>query len=104
MYLQNKQENDGSSPPMVYRNQSVFSIKSILPSMVSPPLSLWRRAVVRSTWEVGDSLPKWKGKVVLCPHFMTCSSLYIAKLPLSSAFDRLQEGYVCDSWVVICLS
>ena len=31
---------------------------------------------------------------------MTCSSLYIAKLPLSSAFDCHQEGYVCDLWVV----
>ena len=35
---------------------------------------------------------------------MTCSSLYIAKLPLSSAFDLHQEGHVCDLWVVICLS
>ena len=35
---------------------------------------------------------------------MTCSSLYIAKPPLSSAFDRHREGYVRDLWVVICLS
>ena len=40
---------------------------------------------------------------VLLP-VMTCSSLYIAKPPLSSAFDRHREGYVCDLWMVICLS
>ena len=37
-------------------------------------------------------------------HVMTCFSLYIAKLPLSSAFDLHQEGYVCDLWVAIYLS
>ena len=112
MYLQNKQENRGgahvASPKpnsdleFPERDKSVFSVKNILPSTVSLPLSLRRRVVVRFTWEVSDSLPKWKGKGALCSHVMTCSSFYIAKLPLSSAFET--EGYACDSWVVICLS
>ena len=51
-----------------------FSVKSVLPSTVSPPLSLWRRVVVRFTWEIGNSLPKRKGKVVLCSRVMTCYS------------------------------
>ena len=32
------------------------------------------------------------------------TALQIVKLPSSSAFDCHQEGYMCDSWVVICLS
>ena len=55
---------------------------------------------MRFTWEVSDSLSKRKGKVAFCSRIMTCSPLYIAKLPLSplsSGFDRHKEGYVCDS-------
>ena len=71
---------------------------------MSPTLSLWRRVVVRFSWEVGDFLPKRKGKGALYSRVMTCSSIYIAKLPLSSAFDHHHEGYVRDSWVVTYLA
>ena len=54
MYLQNKQENEGGAPiasPIPKSNQGIwrvkefvcFPIKNVLPSMVSPPLLLWRR-------------------------------------------------------------
>ena len=91
MYLQNKQENGSGVPvvtPMpksylllVEREINVFFSQDCLTFYgVTPPLS-WRRVVVRFTWEVGDALPKRKGKVALCSSVMTCSSLYIAKLP-----------------------
>ena len=86
MYLQNKQESGGGVPvasPMPKsdlkkldreKNMS-FLINSVLPSMVSPPLLLWRRVVICFSWEVGDFLPKLKGKVTFCSRVMTCSSL-----------------------------
>ena len=103
MYQQNKQENGGGAPVAslvpksgleIYREKSIYifhqeylTFYGVTPSLFSEegrcPLYMGSRRFSR---------------------VMTCSSLYIAKLPLSSVFDRHQEGYMCDSWVVICLS
>ena len=57
------------------RKNPSFSIKNVLSSLVSFPPPLWRREVVRSSWEVDDFLPKRKAKVAHSSHVMTCSSL-----------------------------
>ena len=91
MYLQNKQENDGGVPfasPMlkldleIWREkESVFFNQECFTFYGVTPFSLWRRAVVRFSWEVDDFLTKRKGKVALCLRVMTRSSLYIVKVP-----------------------
>ena len=52
-----------------------FSVKNVLASVASFPPPLWRREVVRYSWEVDDFLLKRKGKVVHSSRVMTRSSL-----------------------------
>ena len=85
MYMQNKQDNGGGVPvasPMlksdseIWREkESIFFSQESLTFYGVIPSSLWRMAVVRFSWEVDDFLSKRKGKVALCLHVMTCSSL-----------------------------